>query len=120
MLGRPGFPRPPAMFRRALKMLVGDRAKYAVLISGLTFCSLPITQQASVFIGIMRWTGATLRNTQVPVWVADAKVEQVNETVPMRAVETDRVRSVPGVEWAVPLYLSILPAKLADGSFQQM
>ena len=38
----------------------------------------------------------------------------------MLGVETDRVRSVPGVEWAVSPYLSILQAKLANGSFQQM
>ncbi len=106
------------MFRLALKMLYGDRAKYLMLICGLSFCSLLMTQQASVFCGLMLWTTATLRNVQVPVWVADAKVEQVNEVVPMRDVEVQRVRSVPGVQWAVPLYWSILQARLPDGSFQ--
>jgi putative ABC transport system permease protein len=106
------------MFRLALKMLYGDRAKYLMLICGLSFCSLLMTQQSSVFCGLMLWTTATLRNVQVPVWVADAKVEQVNEVVPMRAVEVERVRSVPGVQWAVPLYWSILQARLPDGSFQ--
>ena len=99
-------------------MLYGDRAKYLMLICGLSFCSLLMTQQASVFCGLMLWTTATLRNVQVPVWVADAKVEQVNEVVPMRAVEVERVRSVAGVQWAVPLYWSILQARLPDGSFQ--
>jgi putative ABC transport system permease protein len=106
------------MLRLALKMLYGDRAKYLMLICGLSFCSLLMTQQASVFCGLMLWTTATLRNVQVPVWVADAKVEQVNEVVPMRAVEVERVRSVAGVQWAVPLYWSILQARLPDGSFQ--
>jgi putative ABC transport system permease protein len=108
------------MLRLALKMLYGDRAKYAMLICGLTFCSLLMTQQTSVFCGLMLWTTATLRNIRAPIWVTDAKVEQVNEVVALRDIEVDRVRSVPGVEWAVPLYWGILEARLKDGSFQQV
>jgi putative ABC transport system permease protein len=108
------------MLRLALKMLYGDRAKYAMLICGLTFCSLLMTQQTSVFCGLMLWTTATLRNIRAPIWVTDAKVEQVNEVVALREIEVDRVRSIPGVEWAVPLYWGILEARLKDGSFQQV
>ena len=108
------------MLRLALKMLYGDRAKYAMLICGLSFCSLLMTQQTSVFCGLMLWTTATLRNIRVPIWVTDSKVEQVNEVVALRDIEVDRVRSVPGVEWAVPLYWGILEARLKDGSFQQV
>jgi len=108
------------MLRLALKMLYGDRAKYAMLICGLTFCSLLMTQQTSVFCGLMLWTTATLRNIRAPIWVTDAKVEQVNEVVALRDIEVDRVRSIPGVEWAVPLYWGILEARLKDGSFQQV
>jgi putative ABC transport system permease protein len=106
------------MLRLALKMLYGDRAKYVMLVGGLTFCALLMTQQASVFCGLMLWTTATLRNIQVPIWVTDEKVEQVNEVVPMRDVEVSRVRSVDGVDWAVPLYWGILQARLPDGTFQ--
>lgn len=106
------------MLRLALKMLFGDRAKYMMLVCGLSFCALLMTQQASVFCGLLLWTTATVRNIKVPLWVADAKVEQVNEVVALRDVEVQRVRSVPGVEWAVPLYWNILQARLADGTFQ--
>ena len=34
----------------AIKMLVGDRAKYLGIIMGLTFASLLITQQAAIFV----------------------------------------------------------------------
>lgn len=108
------------MLRLALKMLYGDRAKYMMLVCGLTFCALLIVQQSSVFFGLMRWTTATLRNIGSPIWVADRKVEQANEIVPMREIEVERVRSVPGVEWAVPLYWGIIQARLRDGSFQQI
>jgi putative ABC transport system permease protein len=108
------------MLRLALKMLYGDRAKFVMLVGGLTFCSLLMTQQIGVFCGLMRWTTATLRNIQVPIWVADHEVKQVNEIVPLREIEVSRVRSVPGVDWAVPLYWGIIQARLKDGSFLQV
>lgn len=108
------------MFRLALKMLYGDRAKFVMLVGGLTFCALLMTQQIGVFCGLMRWTTATLRNIQVPIWVADREVRQVNEIVALREIEVSRVRSVPGVDWAVPLYWGIIQARLKDGSFLQV
>ena len=106
------------MLRIALLMLFRDKAKYIMLISGLTFCSLLMSQQAGVFCGIMMWTTATLRNISSPVWVVDAKVEQVNEVIPLRDIDVQRVRSLPGVAWAVPLFWGIVQARLPDGSFQ--
>ena len=108
------------MLNLALKMLFRDRAKYAMLVCGLAFCSLLMCQQSSVFCGLMMWTTATVRNIGAPVWVVDAKVEQANEVIPMRDIEVERVRSVPGVAWAVPLYIGIEQARLADGSFQNV
>lgn len=108
------------MYSIALKMLMGDRARYIMLISALTFASLLMTQQSSVFMGLMRWTTATLRNTSAPIWVMDPKVDQVNETKSLRDTDLARVRSVSGVAWAVPLYFSIQQARLFDGSFKSI
>ncbi len=108
------------MLRLALKMLYGDVAKFIMLVGGLTFCSLLMTQQIGVFCGLMMWTTATLRNVEAPVWVCDEKVEQVNEIVSLRDIEVSRVRSVEGVEWAVPLFWSIIQTRLPNGSFQQV
>ena len=106
------------MLRLALKMLYGDVAKFVMLLGGLTFCALLMTQQSGVFCGLMLWTTSTLRNIKVPIWVCDAKLEQINEVVPMRDIEVNRVRSVEGVEWAVPLFWGLISARLRDGSFQ--
>jgi putative ABC transport system permease protein len=108
------------MFRIALHMLLGDRAKYIMLVSGLTFASLLITQNASIFCGLMLWTTATIRNVNVDVWVADPNVEQVNEVKPLRDTDVGIVRSVPGVEWAIPFYWGLQQARLRDGRFQSI
>lgn len=106
------------MYTFALKMLFGDKVRYCMLVSALAFCSLLMNQQSSVFSGLMLWTTATIRNSQVPIWVMDPKVEQVNEAKPMRDTDLGRVRSVPGVAWAVPFYLSTQQARLQGGNFK--
>ncbi len=104
------------MYHLALKMLMGDRAKYVMLVGGLTFAALLMTQQNSVFQGILSWTTSHMRNSRASIWVVEKNVEQVNETKAMRDTDVNRVRSVAGVDFAVPFFQSILQARAADGS----
>lgn len=106
------------MYHLALKMLFADRAKYIMLVSGLTFAALLMTQQAGVFFGILDWTKGNLKNMRAPIWVVDPKVEQANEIKPMRDTDVGRVRTVNSVDWAVPMYWGILQARLPDGTFK--
>src|SRR5262249_48260196 len=58
----------------ALKMLMGDRAKYLGMIIGLTFASLLITQQGAIFVGLMTRTYGFITDTGLPnLWVMDPK-----------------------------------------------
>ena len=103
----------------AIKMLVGDRAKYIGIIFGLTFASLLITQQMAIFVGLMTRTyGAVTDLGQPDVWVMDPKVQFIDDLKPLQSTELYRVRGVEGVEWAVPLYKGLLKARLSNGSFQ--
>lgn len=108
------------MYSIAFKMLFRDRAKYIMLISALSFAALLMTQQSSVFLGLMRWSTALLQNTQAPIWVMDPNVQQVNEIKMMRNTDLLRVRSVSGVAWAVPFYSSTQQARLFNGHFQSI
>ena len=92
------------MLDLALKMLLGDRAKYIMLVSGLTFAALLMTEQAAIFCGIMQWSGSTLDNVGAPIWVVDPMVEQVNDTEALRDTDLHRVRSVEGVAWGGAVY----------------
>jgi putative ABC transport system permease protein len=106
------------MYHLALKMLLGDRAKYIMLVGGLTFASLLMTQQCAVFFGLLSWTTSHMRNMRASIWVVDPKVEQINEIKPMRDTDVNRVRSVTGVAFAVPLYTGVIQARIADGTFK--
>jgi putative ABC transport system permease protein len=100
----------------AIKMLFGDSAKFYGILLGLTFASLLISQQSSIFVGIMSRTYGFIRDTSQPdLWVVDADRMFVDDQKPLRDTEVDRVRSVSGVAWAVPLYKGLLAAKLPTG-----
>ena len=104
----------------ALKMLFGDRAKYLMLLAGLTFSTMLIVQQGSIFWGLMIWSQSGISNINVPVWVTDPEINQVEEVKPLADTAVTVVRSVPGVEWAVPLYKGLQRARLADGNYEQI
>lgn len=104
------------MYILALKMLLGDRAKYWMLVGGLAFSSLLMTQQYSVFQGLLSWTTSHMRNMRASIWIVEARVDQVNETKSMRDTDVNRVRSVEGVDFAVPLFQGVLKARAQDGS----
>ena len=104
----------------APKMLYGDRAKYLMLLCGLTFAVMLIVQQGSIFWGLMIWSQSSVTNLNVPIWVTDPGIAQVDEVKPIADTAVDRVRSVPGVEWAVPLYKGLLRARLSNGDYHQI
>lgn len=108
------------MYRLALRMLFGDHGKYLMLVCGLTFASLLMIQQAGVFCGLMSWTFASIENMRAPIWVTDAKLEQVNDNKPLRDTDVYRVRSVDGVAWASGLYQGNLQARQITGTFKQV
>lgn len=103
----------------ALKMLIGDRAKYIGILVGLTFASLLITQQAAIFVGLMSRTFGFLSDTSLPdIWVMDEKVQFIDDIKPLQDTDLYRVSSIEGVDWAVPLYKGLIRARLANGTFQ--
>lgn len=104
------------MYLIALKMLFGDRAKYIAMIVGLTFAALIMNQQPSIFVGLMSRTFNFIADMNAPdLWVMDPSVQFVEENKPMRDTDLWRVRGTEGVAWAVPLFKSLLLARLPDG-----
>ena len=96
----------------ALKMLIGDRAKYLGIIMGLTFASLLITQQAAIFVGLMERTYNAITDMGLPdIWVMDPQVNNIDDIKPMQDTTLYRVRGLPGIEWAVPMYKGLLKAR---------
>jgi putative ABC transport system permease protein len=107
--------------RIALKMLTGDRAKYLGLVFGITFATLLMSQQVSIFIGLMTRTASQILDVrEADVWVMHPRVKYVDEIEGMPAVDLSRVRGVDGVAWAVPLYKGNAVVRSPDGLLQQV
>jgi putative ABC transport system permease protein len=89
-------------------------------VLGLSFAVLLITQQASIFLGLMSRTYGMI--TDMPaarVWVMDPGVQYPDDLKPLKDADLLRVRAVPGVDWAVPLFKSSGRARsIATGEFQ--
>jgi putative ABC transport system permease protein len=107
------------MFYIALKMLMGDRAKYIGLLLGITFTAFLVTFAASYFAGFMtRGFALVTENGEADVWVMDPAVDSVELTINMPASALQRVRSVEGVQNAMPLALGSVDARFPNGRFQ--
>jgi putative ABC transport system permease protein len=103
----------------ALKMLVGDRAKYLGIVMGLTFASLLITQQAGIFVGLMSRTYGAITDASGPdIWVMESNVQFIDDVKPMSNTELFRIRGIDGVQWAMPMYRGLIKARLDNGNYQ--
>jgi putative ABC transport system permease protein len=92
------------MNRVALQMLLGDRVRFLGIVCGLTFAALLMTQQMSIYLGLMSRAHAAVRDIpQADLWLMDASMEAIDlgGVRGMSDTTLDRVRSVSGVSWAV-------------------
>lgn len=104
------------MYYVALKMLFGDRGKYIAMVVGIAFAALIMTQQPSILVGLLSRTYSFINDLSLPdIWVMDPGVQYAEEHKPLRSTELNRVKGVEGVAWAVPLYKSLMTAKMPDG-----
>jgi putative ABC transport system permease protein len=104
----------------ALRMLLGDRAKYLGIIAGITFAALLIAQQGSIFCGLLLRTTSQIQDiADADIWVMDPHVEYIDEIKPLLETDVYRVQGVPGVAWAVRFYKGQGRLKLGDGYYQQ-
>lgn len=101
----------------ALKMLMGDRVKYLGLVFGIAFATLLMTQQVSIFIGLLTWgANPVLDVREAQVWVMDTRVKQPDQGQPIADQALYRVRSVDGVQWAVPYFRATATLKTTEGA----
>lgn len=107
------------MYWLALKMLFNDKAKFFGIVMGVTLASLVITQQGSIFVGILGRTFGVITDMNYPdIWVMDPKVQFIDDTKPLTDTKLYEVRGVPGVASAMPLYKGMIRARMENGLFQ--
>src|SRR5262249_14555227 len=83
------------------------------------FASFLLENQSSIFAGIVLRTASQIMDvTDADIWVMDPNTQYVDEIRALTENDLYRVRSVPGVRWAVRLFKGLPRAKAADGKFR--
>jgi putative ABC transport system permease protein len=87
----------------AIRMLVGDTAKYLGMIFGVAFAVLLISQQSAIFFGLLQGSAAAVVEVRdADIWVMDPRVQFIDGARALPDTALQRVRGVPGVAWAAP------------------
>jgi len=108
------------ILRLAYKLLTNDKAKFTALLVGITFAVFLMIFVTSLFSGALNHASATIINIGASLWVMDATVETVTNSVGMPDYVLDAVRSMQGVKFAVPLYSGGALVKLSGGTYQSV
>lgn len=121
------------MYRVALRMLIGDRFKFTALVFTVAAAAFLISQQVSIFTGLMDRTTSQIKDVGRGVgmpsggpagpgawgqvaWVMHPSVRYIDELRALPEGAINRVRSAPSVAWAVPLYKGFTRAMAQSAS----
>jgi putative ABC transport system permease protein len=106
------------IMKLAYRLLVNDKAKLRALLVGISFAVFLMIEMTSLFAGILKRASATVFNLGASIWIMDPSVQTTVSSIGLPDYVLDFARSLPGVEYAVPVYSGGALVKLADGSFQ--
>lgn len=100
-------------------MLIGNKASCLGVIFGIFLATLLISQQSAIFLGLIGRSYRMVTDIPIPdIWVLDPATESDEKVRGMPIEMVNVVRSVPGVEWAVPINVAILPMVAPSGEFE--
>ena len=103
----------------AIRMLTGDPQKFFGLVFGIAFSTLLITQQLTIFVNLLERGASGVYNvSSADVWVMDPVSRTTDVAYAMPSTALDKVRGVPGVEWAVPHIRANASVRTKDGDLE--
>ena len=103
----------------AIRMLTGDRQKFFGLVFGIAFSTLLITQQLTIFVNLIERGASGVYNVgEAQVWVMDPVSRTTEVAYAMPSTALDKVRSVEGVEWAVPHLRVSAAVRTSEGDLE--
>jgi putative ABC transport system permease protein len=103
----------------AIRMLTGDAQKFYGLLFGIGFSTLLITQQLTIFVNLVERGASGVYNApEAEIWVMDPVSRTTDVKYEMPSTALDEVRSVPGVEWAVPHLRATAAVRASNGDLE--
>ena len=103
----------------AIRMLTGDAQKFYGLLFGIAFSTLLITQQLTIFVNLIeRGASGVFNAPEAEIWVMDPVSRTTDVKYEMPSTALDEVRSVRGVEWAVPHLRAAALVRISTGDLE--
>lgn len=107
------------MIGTSFKMLIGNRAAFIGMIFGIFLAILLISQQSAIYLGLISRSYRIVTDVSLPdIWVIDPATYGEDIIRPMPNNYLQYVRSIPDIEWAVPLNYLLLPLKTPSGKYK--
>lgn len=106
------------MIKTSFRMLIGNRAAFIGMIFGIFLAILLISQQSAIYLGLVSRSYRIVTDISLPdIWVIDpaTKGEDLIRFMPRDYLQY--VRSIPDIEWAVPVNYLLLPLKTSFGKY---
>src|SRR5688572_29186463 len=108
-----------AMDAVAVKMLLGDRRRYYVIVFGIALSAFLMSHQLAVFAGAIDRTTSLIQDAHPDgIWVMDPHVRNMDDAEYLPAHTLSRVRSCDGVAWASPYYKSQAIVRVPAGAYR--
>lgn len=107
------------MLSAAYKMLVGHKATCLGVIFGIFLATVLISQQTAIFLGLVSRSYRIVTDIPAPdIWIVDPATESVDKMRGIPESYLGAVRSIPGIEWAVPISRTYMPMTAGGGIFE--
>lgn len=107
------------MLLTALKMLIGNKASCIGVIFGVFLATLLISQQSAIFLGLVARSYRIVTDIPAPnIWIVNPATESDEKVKGMPEGYLDVVRSIPNIEWAVPINVMYVPLITPTGIFE--
>lgn len=100
----------------ALKMLLHDRVRFAITISGVAFSVALVLIQVGIFMGVLDNAKVTIENGSADLWVTSRGTPNIDFGHNFSEGYVQRVRAVRGVERADNLIVAFMNVALPSGA----
>ncbi|OJU80044.1 MAG: hypothetical protein BGO10_00910 [Chlamydia sp. 32-24] len=107
------------MLLLAIKMLIGKRSAFIGVIFGIFLATLLISQQSAIFLGLISRSYRTVTDISAPnLWIIDPATESDDRVRSVPSGYLDVIRSVPGMKWASPINITMVPLVTETNIFE--
>lgn len=104
------------MVSLARRMLLHDRIRFLITVSGVAFAVTLVLVQVGLFWGLLSKSTVTIDNARADLWVTSKNTPNIDFSHTYPATSVLRVRGVPGVERADNVVITFMEIQLPNGA----